>query len=70
MIAAMLGVRRESVTAVIRVLHRAEMIECRRGHIEVLDRPRLEARACECYGVVRREYERLLPGHRHAPVAS
>lgn len=70
LIAAMLGVRRESVTAVIRALHRAEVIHCRRGHIAVLDRPRLEARACECYGVVRREYDRLLPGHREAQSAS
>ncbi len=70
MIATLLGVRRESVTGTIRALRRAEVIHCRRGHIAVLDRPRLEARACECYAVVRREYERLLPGHRHAQVAS
>lgn len=60
LIAAMLGVRRESVTEAAGKLQQAGLIVYRRGHIAVLDRPQLEARACECYGVVRREYGRFL----------
>jgi Mn-dependent DtxR family transcriptional regulator len=45
----LLGVRRESVTAAARRLQQAGVIRCRRGHITVLDRHRLEQRACECY---------------------
>jgi CRP-like cAMP-binding protein len=59
-IAAMLGVRREGVTEAALNLQRAEMIRYRRGHITVLDRPGLEQRCCECYGVVKAEYDRLL----------
>jgi len=44
-------------------LQSAGLIRYSRGHIKVLDRPGLEARVCECYEVVRREFERLLPGH-------
>jgi CRP-like cAMP-binding protein len=55
LIANMLGVRREGVTEA------AELINYRRGHITVLDRPGLEARVCECYEVVRKEFRRLLP---------
>ncbi len=66
LIAEMLGVRREGVTQAAGRLQRAGLIEYKRGRIAVLDRPRLEARACECYGAVKREYERLLPGWRRA----
>jgi len=61
LIANMLGVRREGVTAAAGKLHDAGLINYRRGRIAVLDRPQLEARACECYEVVKREYDRLLP---------
>ncbi len=60
-IADMLGVRRESVTYAYAKLQKAGLIQSSRGRITVLDRPRLEARACECYAVVKREYERLIP---------
>ena len=69
-IANLLGVRREGVTQAAGHLQRAGLIHCNRGHIAVLDRPRLEARVCECYAVVRREYERLLPGCRPVEFAS
>ena len=61
LIANMLGVRREGVTEAALALQAQGLIRYRRGHIEVLDRPGLEKRTCECYAVVRREYERLLP---------
>jgi CRP-like cAMP-binding protein len=61
LIANMLGVRREGVTEAAGRLQHAGLIRYRRGHISVLDRPGLERRVCECYGVVRSEYERLLP---------
>jgi CRP-like cAMP-binding protein len=60
LIANMLGVRREGVTEAAAKLHAAGLIDYRRGRITVLDRPKLEARACECYAVVKREYDRLL----------
>jgi CRP-like cAMP-binding protein len=63
LIASMLGVRREGVTAAAQQLQRLGLIHCTRGHIAVLDRRGLERRACECYAVVRKEYERLLPRH-------
>jgi CRP-like cAMP-binding protein len=59
-IANMLGVRREGVTECALKLQAAGLIRYVRGHIWVLDRAGLEARACECYAVVKREYERLL----------
>ena len=59
-IAEMLGVRREGVTEAAGKLQEAGLIHYSRGHITVLDRPQLEARACECYGVVKQEYDRLL----------
>ena len=62
LIANMLGVRREGVTEAAGNLHRAGLIEYNRGRITVLDRARLEARSCECYAVVRKEFDRLLPG--------
>jgi CRP-like cAMP-binding protein len=61
LIANMLGVRREGVTEAARKLQKAGLIDYRRGHITVLDRPGLEARVCECYEVVRQEFHRLLP---------
>jgi CRP-like cAMP-binding protein len=61
LIANMLGVRREGVTAAAGNVQKAGLIEYRRGHITVLDRTGLEARSCECYAVVKREYDRLLP---------
>ncbi|MEO7938989.1 MAG: Crp/Fnr family transcriptional regulator [Burkholderiaceae bacterium] len=61
LIAANLGVRREGVTEAAMRLQEAGLIRYARGHIKVLDRPALEARTCECYAVVKREYDRLLP---------
>lgn len=61
LIANMLGVRREGVTECASKLQRAGLIRYARGRIRVLDRPGLEARTCECYAVVKREYDRLLP---------
>ena len=61
LIANMLGVRREGVTEAAGVAQRAGLITYSRGHIKVLDRPGLEARSCECYAVVKKEYDRLLP---------
>jgi len=61
LIANMLGVRREGVTEAALKLQKLGLISYARGHIKVLDRPGLEARSCECYEVVRKEYARLLP---------
>ena len=61
LIANMLGVRREGVTEAAGKLQQAGLIHYRRGRIVVLDRPRLEARCCECYQVVKTEFDRLLP---------
>jgi CRP-like cAMP-binding protein len=61
LIANMLGVRREGVTEAAGQLHRAGLIRYQRGHITILDRAGLERRTCECYAVVKREYDRLLP---------
>ena len=70
LIASMLGVRREGVTEAAGKLKKAGLINFSRGHITVLDRPQLEAQVCECYAVVKREYDRLLPESRQAEVAS
>ena len=73
LIANMLGVRREGVTEAAGKLQAEGLIEYRRGRIRVLDRQRLEERVCECYAVVKREYDRLLahawkmPGAAAAP---
>jgi CRP-like cAMP-binding protein len=61
LIANMLGVRREGVSEAAGRLHNLGVIDYRRGHITVLDRPRLETLSCQCYGVVKHETERLLP---------
>ena len=61
LIANMLGVRREGVTDAAGKLHRIGVIDYKRGQITVLDRPQLEKLCCECYAVVKREADRLLP---------
>ena len=61
LIANMLGVRREGVTEAAGKLDKLGAIRYARGHITVLDRPRLEHLCCECYAVVKRETDRLLP---------
>jgi CRP-like cAMP-binding protein len=61
LIANMIGVRREGVTEAALKLQKAGLIRYARGHISVLDRDGLERRTCECYAVVKKEYERLLP---------
>jgi len=65
LIANMLGVRREGVTQAAGKLQRLGLISYSRGHIEVLDRPGLERTACECYAVVKAEFDRLLPDLRN-----
>ncbi|MEQ6917016.1 Crp/Fnr family transcriptional regulator [Halomonas aquatica] len=64
LIANMLGVRREGVTESAGKLQKVGLISYHRGRIRVLDRPGLEARVCECYGVVKKEYDRLLSYQR------
>ena len=61
LIANMLGVRREGVNEAATKLHQAGLITYSRGRIKVIDRPGLEKRTCECYAVVKKEYDRLLP---------
>jgi CRP-like cAMP-binding protein len=61
LIANMLGVRREGVTEAAGNLQSAGLIQYSRGKITVVDRPALEARVCECYQVVKKEFDRLLP---------
>jgi len=61
LIANMLGVRREGVTEAAGELQADGLIQYSRGRITVLDRAKLEARVCECYAVVKKEYDRLLP---------
>lgn len=62
-IACLLGVRREGVTGGALKLQKAGLIDYHRGHISILDRRGLEARSCECYGVVRQAYDRLSCAH-------
>jgi CRP-like cAMP-binding protein len=59
-LAEMLGVRRPSVSIAASILQRAGFIRYSRGRIEIVDRAGLESAACECYGVIAREYERLI----------
>jgi CRP-like cAMP-binding protein len=59
LIALTLGVRRAGISGVSMQFKEAGLIDYRRGHIKILDRGGLEARACECYRVIREEYERL-----------
>lgn len=66
LIANMLGVRREGVTEAAGKLQNAGLISYHRGHITIVDRKGLESRVCECYGVVKKEYDRLLPSPRAA----
>ena len=66
LIANMLGVRREGVTEAALKLQVAGLIRYTRGHISLLDRGALEERSCECYAVVKKEYDRLLPDHAPA----
>jgi len=71
LISNMLGVRRTGITQAARNLQKAGLIEYRRGHIKVPERAKLEAHACECYAVVRKEMDRLLSpafDHAHAVV--
>jgi CRP-like cAMP-binding protein len=62
--AAMLGARRESISEAARKLQAAGLIEYRRGHISVLDKPGLGKQSCECYRFIRQEYQSL---HRKLP---
>ncbi|MES2091975.1 MAG: Crp/Fnr family transcriptional regulator [Pseudomonadota bacterium] len=61
LVASLLGVRREGVTAAALKLQQAGVIRYSRGRIAVLDRQRLEQRTCECYAVTKQEHDRLLP---------
>jgi CRP-like cAMP-binding protein len=61
LIANMLGVRREEVTEAAGKLQDAGLINYSRGRITIVDRPKLEKRVCECYAVVKKEFDRLLP---------
>jgi Mn-dependent DtxR family transcriptional regulator len=64
LIANTLGVRREGVTEAAGKLQAAGIIKYRRGRIRIVERARLESRACECYAVVKNSYNRLLPFSR------
>jgi CRP-like cAMP-binding protein len=66
LIANMLGVRREGVTEAAGKLQRLGLINYKRGRIRVLDRAAVEARSCECYSVVKKEFDRLLPYKVHS----
>jgi Mn-dependent DtxR family transcriptional regulator len=61
-LAFMLGVRRAGVTAAAGNLQEQGLIRYRRGKIRIVDRAGLERASCECYGIVRRQFDRLLPG--------
>lgn len=61
LLASLLGVRRESITAAALKLQEAGIISYSRGHIRVLNRPLLESRSCECYAIVKNEQKRLMP---------
>jgi Crp-like helix-turn-helix domain len=59
-LSVMLGVRRAGVTVAAHTLQEAGLIRYRRGLITILDRPALEDAACECYGIVRQQFEQML----------
>jgi Mn-dependent DtxR family transcriptional regulator len=61
LISNMLGVRREGVTESASNLQKLGLIKYKRGHITILDRKGLESKSCECYQVVKTEYDRLMP---------
>jgi len=61
LLSQMLGVRRTTVTVVANMLQQAGLIRYHRGHIEIVDRRGLEARACECYEAIRRHVEEVAP---------
>jgi CRP-like cAMP-binding protein len=65
LIANMLGVRREGVTEAAGKLQAQGLVHYSRGHIKVIDRARVEKRVCECYAVVKKEFDRLLPYKIH-----
>lgn len=67
LVANMMGVRRESVTEAAGNLQQSGFIRYRRGHITVVDRQGLETRACECYGVMKKELDRLLCDSQYRP---
>ncbi|MEP7296117.1 MAG: Crp/Fnr family transcriptional regulator [Burkholderiales bacterium] len=69
LVAAVLGVRRETITEAAGRLRDAGHIDYRRGHISILDRGGLQSCACECYGVVKKELVRLLPAGREPQMA-
>ncbi|WP_198970207.1 Crp/Fnr family transcriptional regulator [Xylophilus sp. ASV27] len=69
LIASMLGVRREGVTQAAGRLQELGLIRYHRGHIALIDRERLQRHACECYCVLRKEYDRLLPPRPQGPRA-
>jgi len=69
-VADMLGVRRVGVTEAVGRLQDAGLLHCNRGHIVVVDRPHLEAHACGCYAVLKREHEGLLADYRNAEARS
>jgi DNA-binding transcriptional regulator YhcF (GntR family) len=60
-LAQMVGVNRSTVSLILRRLQQAGLIRSQRGAITVLDRAGLEAMSCECYGIIRRHFEDLLP---------
>jgi CRP-like cAMP-binding protein len=64
-LAQMLGVSRPSVAVSAAVLHRAGLISYRRGEMAITDRPGLESAACECYSVIRQQFDRLRELHRY-----
>lgn len=70
LVASALGVRREGITEAAGNLQRAGLIRYRRGHIAVLGRPGLQAGACECYAVLKKESSRLLSAVRYRQSAS